>query len=79
MATVDNITVFATGTPSLELVRCQLTGTTSTYVTRKFSNVAGYVLEVEGTNATTSTRSTKTITITGTNDDWVNIILWGNK
>jgi len=78
MATVDNITVSETSPPGTELVRAQLTASgTSTYVSRRLSNVQGCIVVVEGTNGATFTRSTKTITITGTNDDWVDILLWG--
>ena len=77
MASVDNIIEFALP-PSLgiQMVRVQLTGASSTFVTR-FTKTDGFIATVEGTNTTTYARSSNTITITGTNDDYVNFIIWG--
>lgn len=78
MASVDNISRWEVGVPGIVRVRCQLTATgTSTYVV-PLSKVRGFVFSVEGTNATTATRSGQTITITGTDDDYVNIEAWGD-
>lgn len=76
MAAVDNVTRFEHGDPSKEVVRAQLTGATSTFVS-KFGTVISAQVDVEGTNTMTWTRSGSTITITGTNDDWVNITVYG--
>jgi len=78
MAAVDNVTVNEV-IKGLELVRAQLTGATSTYVSQKFSSVQGFKFSVEGTNSCTATRSGTTITFTGTNDDWVNFQIWGQR
>ena len=79
MAEVDNIVRLETGAPYEEVARAQLTGATSTYSSVKFGNVISYMVTVEGTNSMTYTTSGKVITITGTNDDFVNIKLVGNK
>lgn len=79
MATVDNIDVFETGDPHEELVRAKLTGSTSTYSSRKFSDVQSFTFSVEGTNGATCTRSGNIITITGTNADWINFKIIGFK
>ncbi|MHA1827945.1 MAG: hypothetical protein ACTSX6_04775 [Candidatus Heimdallarchaeaceae archaeon] len=79
MASVDNISKWETGVPYEESVRAQLTGSTSTYVTQKFSTIHSVIVTVEGTNSMTYTWSGKTVTITGTNDDWVNIRITGWK
>ncbi len=79
MASVDNIAESDVNVPGREVVRAQLTGGTSTYASRRFSTVKSFQATVEGTNATTFTRSGITITITGTNDDWVNLELFGEK
>ena len=76
MADVDNITEFQTNIPVLQLVRAQLTGSTSTF-TSKFGTIKGCMVLPEGTNGATYTVSGNTITITGTNNDWVNIFIWG--
>jgi len=77
MAVVDNITrKEITGLLGIEVVRAQLTGATSTFVS-KFGTVVAVGINVEGTNGATWTRSGSTITITGTNDDWVNIFVFG--
>lgn len=76
MAVVDNVTKLEFHNPAIEVVRAQLTGATSTFVS-KFGTVVSAQVDVEGTNATTWTRSGSTITVTGTNDDWVNIIVFG--
>ena len=78
MAEVDNISIKEGGVPGIEAVRAQLTGTTSTYTPRLVGNVKNVNISVEGTNTMTWTRSGRTITITGTNDDWVNITINGD-
>ena len=79
MATVDNINVFETGNPHEESVRARLTGSTSTYVSRKFNAVQSFTFSIEGTNGATCARTGTTITITGTNDDWINFKIIGYK
>ena len=79
MAEVDNITMVEVAPLGLEIARCQLTGATSTYTSKRFANVTSFQVQVEGTNTCTITRSTITLTITGTNDDWVNVILTGTR
>ncbi len=76
MAATDNTVTLEHGDPSKEVVRTQLTGATSTFVS-KFGTVVAFQLTVEGTNATTATRSGSTITITGTDDDYVNLTIYG--
>lgn len=78
MTVVDNVTRMETAPPGLEIVRAKLTGATSTYIAR-MSRVISHDVYVEGTNGATTTISGKTITITGTNDDWVNIRVYGSK
>ena len=79
MATVSAISWFETGEPSIEVVRATLSGATSTYVVRKFGRIQSVLVTVEGTNAMTYTWTTKTITITGTSSDEVNIMVTGCK
>ena len=76
MAAVDNVTRTNIPIGNVEIVRAQLTGTTSTFVS-KFGKILSCVLNEEGTNGATYTWSTRTVTITGTNDDYVNIIIVG--
>jgi len=77
MAVTDNTTkAEVKGLPGVEIVRTQLTGATSTYVA-KFGTVQAVLVNVEGTNSLTWTRSGTTITLTGTNNDWVNIVIFG--
>ena len=79
MAEVDNIDVFETGDPHIEEVRAQLTGSTSTYTLQKIDRIRRLIITVEGTNSLTYTFSGSTITLTGTNDDRVNISVVGEK
>ena len=78
MASVDNISVFESEHPYEEIVRAQLTATgASTYVSRQFGRLHSVSIAVESTNTTTFSWTTKTVTITGTNDDWVQIRIIG--
>ena len=78
MASVDNMTeVSIPGVQGTEILRAQQTGTTSTYVSRKYKKFRSVNVSVEGTNTMTYTWTGATITITGTNDDWVNIVATG--
>jgi len=78
MATVDEINVYEGDTPNEEIARVRLTATgTSTYVSRKFSRLHSVFVAVEGTNATTFTWTTKTVTITGTNNDYAQVRIIG--
>lgn len=77
MASVDNITKQEICQPGEVKVRAQLTGASSTYVI-PLSRVRGHILVAEGANGATATISGVTLTITGTNDDWVDIIAWGD-
>lgn len=79
MATVDAIVEAQTYIPGLEVVRADLTGATSTYVSRKFARLHNVFVIAEGTNGATYTWTGITVTITGTNDDHVNILLFGEK
>ena len=82
MAIVDNITQHPGVGPGVQRFRCQLTGATSTIdeAIHKFGGSLDCVeISVEGTNTMTWTRSGRTITVTGTNDDWVNIVIYGQK
>ena len=76
MATVDNIVRFEPGIVGTEVVRAQLTGASSTFVSRLGTVTAAHV-DVEGTNSCTWTRSGRTITLTGTEDDYVDITCYG--
>jgi len=77
MAAVDNVTKVEFPIPNMEVVKAQLTATgTSTYVSR-FGTIYTCHVNVRGTNTTTKTVSGRTVTITGTNDDWVDIIITG--
>jgi len=78
MAITDNTVVNELAPPGSYECRTQLTGTTSTHVIR-LSDTKGFVATVEGTNTTTFNRTGNTITITGTNDDWVNLRGWGTQ
>jgi len=79
MAAVDNVTMVEGGPAGLEVSRVQLTGSTATYISKKFNTVIAFTYSVEGTNTCTATRSGRTITFTGTNDDWVNVFIAGLK
>lgn len=79
MAEVDNIIQVEVAPPGLEIARCLLTGATSTYTSKRFANVVAAFVSVEGTNTMTWTRSTNVVTITGTNNDAVNVILVGTR
>ena len=79
MAEVDNIDVFETGDPHVEEVRAQLTGSTSTYTLQKMTTIRRILVSVEGTNSLTFTFSGATVTLTGTNDDRVNLSIVGEK
>ncbi len=83
MAVVDNIVrdelAFA-HTLNVHSFRCQLTGATSTITSSEHlfgSKISTCVISVEGTNSMTWTRSGTTITVTGTNDDYINVIITG--
>ncbi len=77
MASVDNISFFETGVPHEEIVRAQLTSGTSTFVSRKFNRLHSVHFSVEGTNGATFTWTSRTVTIIGTNDDWVDLKIVG--
>jgi|ETNvirnome_2_300_1030623.scaffolds.fasta_scaffold08282_2 glutamate synthase domain-containing protein 3 len=77
MASVDNIVHANSETPGSEVVRAQLTGTTSTYVSEVFNTIQNVSVSTEGTNGATYAWSGVTVTITGTNNDYVNIIIHG--
>lgn len=76
MAAVTEVSRLAPGIPGLEIVRATLTGATSTFVS-KFGTVIASLVKAEGTNACTWTISDRTLTITGTNADYVDIIVAG--
>ncbi|MFH1422106.1 MAG: hypothetical protein ABIH42_05280 [Planctomycetota bacterium] len=60
--------------------KAQLTGSSSTITsaTHKFgSSLNTVIIAVEGTNGATYTISGTTITVTGTNNDYVNCIITG--
>ncbi|MCX6822073.1 MAG: hypothetical protein NTW30_04835 [Candidatus Aenigmarchaeota archaeon] len=77
MTVVDHITRIQHNFPNMELVRAQLTATgTSTFVS-KFGTILMCIVQKEGTNTTTYTWSTRTVTITGTDDDFVDIMIIG--
>jgi len=76
MAITDNTTEIDQTNPTMEVVRTQLTGSSSTYVS-KLSTIWGVLLAVEGTNGATYTWSSKTVTIAGTDNDWVTMVIWG--
>tara|TARA_R100001244_G_scaffold34657_1_gene32006 strand:+ start:179 stop:415 length:237 start_codon:yes stop_codon:yes gene_type:complete len=77
MASVDNIVHASSEDPGSEVVRVQLTGATSTYISERFNTLQFVSAVAEGTNATTFTWTGSTLTITGTNDDYVNILIHG--
>lgn len=79
MADVDNIVRLETGDPHTESLRASLTGSTSTYTSAKFATNINVHVTVRGTNSATYTISGNTITITGTNDDVVDITMTGLK
>lgn len=79
MADVDNINKKEiSGLRGFHFVRAQLTGATSTYTSPFGASTKGVIVQEEGTNGATYTWSTTTgvITITGTNNDWVNMMMW---
>ena len=79
MAEVDNKDFFETGAPHEERVRAQLTGGTSAFTPKKMGKIRSVIVSVEGTNSMTYTWTGLTVTITGTNDDFVNISVVGEK
>ena len=78
---MDNITYDELAPKGMTLMRCQLTGASSTITTteHKMGTVKGHIVVAEGTNGATSTISGSTITVTGTNNDYVDVIVWGVK
>ena len=79
MAVVDNI-VRVEGAPAgQEVLKAELTGATSTYTSIKFNTVIAFHVTVRGTNSATTTISGRTLTITGTNNDVVDITIYGLK
>lgn len=76
MAVVDHVTETQLPFPNVEIVRAQLTGASSTFVS-KFGKILACIVQEEGTNGATYTWSTRTVTIAGTNDDFVNILIVG--
>jgi len=76
MASVDNIDANWIA-PGMLSVRAQLTGASSTYVVPA-GKIRSVLLRHEGTNGATYTWTSSTITITGTNNDWVNILVVTN-
>lgn len=77
MASVDNIVHASSEDPGSEVVRVQLTGATSTYISERFNTLQFVSVVAEGTNGATFTWSGSTVTIIGTNNDYVNIIIHG--
>lgn len=83
MAVVDNIVydeLAFVHTTNVRSFRCQLTGATSTITSgeHRFGiSINTCVISVEGTNTITWTRSGTTITVTGTNDNYINVIVTG--
>lgn len=79
MAAVDNVIEANIGIPGLQVVKAQLTGTTSTWLSKFGTKTVAVVVTVDGTNATTFAMhaTTKVVTITGTDDDYVYIIAAG--
>jgi len=76
MAVVDNVTRIEQTNPKLEVVRALLTGASSTFVS-DFGTIQGVIVVAEGTNGATFTWTGSTVTITGTNNDAVTIMVWG--
>jgi len=77
MASVDNITrKELTGNLGFEIVRCQATGATSTFVS-KFGTIVICSVADETDYDCTWSVSGRTITVTCTNDDYLNIIVVG--
>jgi hypothetical protein len=77
LAAIDNVVEKEIkGVFGLKVLRGQLTGATSTYKST-FGKVFAVIAQVEGTNSFTWTRSGVTITMTGTNDDYVNLAIFG--
>ena len=79
MAAVDGVVNIEGGPAGLELLKADLTGATSTYVSKKFNTLIFASVNVRGTNTMTYTISGITITITGTNNDTVDIAIAGLK
>lgn len=79
MADVDNVVRLETGDPHTESLKASLTGATSTYTSFKLAELINAQVTVRGTNSMTFTVSDRTLTITGTNDDVVDINLVGKK
>lgn len=82
MAEVDNVRLKRpTGSVGMVVGNCQLTGATSTLgqATHQFNNtIFAAILRVRGTAAMTNTISGTTITITGTNGNVVDFVIWGD-
>jgi len=76
MAVIDNTDVNWIA-PGMLTVRGQLTGASSTYVVPA-GKIRSVFLLAEGTNGATYTWTSSTITITGTNNDWVDILVVTN-
>jgi len=79
MAIVDNVTRIKQTDPNLELIRAALTATgTSTFVS-KFGTIFAVFVQEEGTNGATYTWTGSTVTITGTDTDYINMMIWGTE
>jgi len=77
MASVDNIVHASSEDPGSEVVRCQLTGASSTYISERFNTLQFVSVVAEDTNGATYTFTGSTLTIVGTNNDFVNILIHG--
>ncbi len=82
MAVVDGVVYHEiSGEHGKIVFRCALTGTSSTITSaiHKMSQLDVALLDVRGTNTMTYTVSGTTITVTGTNDDILDVVIYGKK
>lgn len=79
MAVVDGIVEASLGIPGVQVLRADLTGATSTWTSKFGAKIQSIQISVRSTNAMTYAVNSTTgvVTITGTNDDTVDILAFG--
>ena len=79
MAAVDGVIEFTHPIPGMQITYARLTGATSTWLSKFGTKTHAVHVQADGANATTFAMdaTTKVVTITGTNDDYVYITAYG--
>ena len=79
MASVDNILRHEGLPPGMEALTCKLTATGTSTLISRVSHVRAVFVSARGTNGATFTWTGRTVTITGTENDDVDIVIFGSK